>query len=150
MTIEAKKEKVLAELATIGSTEKRYEYLIQKGRELPPLADERKQDKYLVKGCISRAWLVPSLEEGRIHFAADSEAAIVKGILAVLLEVYNENPPGEVLELSPEFLKAGGITDHLSLNRRNGLAHFCKQIQLYATAYKTLVAQGISSQPPPA
>jgi cysteine desulfuration protein SufE len=81
---------------------------------------------------------VPEFSEGRIRFYADSDAAIVKGIMAILIAVYSDNTPEENLSLSPEFLREGGVTEHLSMNRRNGLSNVVKQIMLYSTALKAM------------
>lgn len=142
MTIQDKKQSILNELGLISSADERYRLIIQKGRALAPLTDEQRQEKFLIEGCISRAWLIPELRGGKVFFTADSEAAIVKGIMAILLEVYSGNAPSENLGLSPDFLKEGGITEHLSMNRRNGLSSVVKQIMLYSAAYKALAAQG--------
>jgi cysteine desulfuration protein SufE len=133
-----KKDQLLADLSGIKDSESKYKFIIDKGRSLPPLADDQKQDKYLIEGCISRAWLVPELRGGKIYFYSDSEAAIVKGIMAIILEVYSGNTPADVLDFPPDFLREGGITEHLSMNRRNGLSGVLKQIKLYAAAYKAL------------
>ena len=84
---------------------------------------------------------MPELRDGRIYFQGHSEAAIVKGIVAILIEGYSGNTPQENLTLSPEFLREGGITEHLSMNRRNGLSSVVKQIMLYSAAYKALTAK---------
>ena len=139
MSLIQRKEKILQELSKITVSDDRYKYIIAKGRNLPELTTEQKDDKFLVEGCISRAWLIPRLEGDRVFFSAHSESAIVKGIIAILLEVYNDATPDEILGLSPEFLRAGGIVEHLSMNRRNGLANISRQIQLYAVAYKSLL-----------
>ena len=91
---------------------------------MPNLAEQLRQDRYLIDGCMSRVWLVPTLRDSKVIFEADSDSAIVKGMLAVLLDVSNNNPPNEILGLDPAFLREVGITEHLSGNRRNGLSHF--------------------------
>jgi len=136
--VDEKKQKILSELAVITSADDRYKYIIEMGRKLPSLTDQQRLDKFLVEGCMSRAWLVPEFRDGRIYFFVDSEAAIVKGIMAILVAVYSGNTPDENLKLSPEFLKDGGITEHLSMNRRSGLSSVVKQIMLYSTAFKAL------------
>jgi cysteine desulfuration protein SufE len=136
--INAKKALILEELASITSSDDRYKFIIEKGRELPTLRDEQRLEKFLVQGCMSQAWLVPELKDGRLYFYVDSDAAIVKGIMAILVAVYSGNTPAENLTLSPDFLKDGGITEHLSMNRRNGLSSVVKQIMLYSTAFKAL------------
>jgi cysteine desulfuration protein SufE len=126
----------LSDLKNIKSSESRYEYLIKKGRELP--APPHHDEKFIVKGCVSRAWLIPEYKDGKLYFYADSDAAIVKGILAILLLLYNGQTPRAILAIQPEVLREAGVTEHLSMNRRNGLAHFVKQIQLYAATYAAL------------
>ena len=137
-TIDEKKQSILAQLASIQSTDDRYKFIIEMGRKLPVLADTQRQDKFLIEGCMSRAWLVPEMKDGKLYFYVDSEAAIVKGIMAILVSVYSGNSPGENLSLSAEFLKEGGITEHLSMNRRSGLSSVVKQIMLYSTAFKAI------------
>lgn len=141
LTIEQKKSAVLADLAKFTDAEDRYRHIISKGRLLGNLTEDQKEEKFLIEGCISRAWLVPEFRDGKIYFKADSEAAIVKGIIAILLEVYSGNTPSQNLSLSPDFLKEGGITEHLSMNRRNGLSSVVKQIVLYSTALKALASR---------
>jgi cysteine desulfuration protein SufE len=136
--IHVKKSKILADLGGISSSDDRYRYIIEMGRQLPPLADAQRLEKYLISGCMSQAWLVPEFKDGRVLFYADSDAAIVKGIMAILIAVYGNNTPEEILSLSPDFLREGGITEHLSMNRRNGLSNVVKQIMLYSTAFKAL------------
>lgn len=137
-TILEKKQNILTQLATIESTDDRYKFIIEMGRKLPDLTEVQRQEKFLIEGCMSRAWLVPELRDGKLYFHVDSEAAIVKGIMAVLVAVYSGNSPEENLSLSAEFLKEGGITEHLSMNRRSGLSSVVKQIMLYSTAFKAL------------
>jgi cysteine desulfuration protein SufE len=138
MSITDKKDRILKVLSEIQDTDSRYRFIIAKGKALPELTEAQKLDKFLITGCLSKAWLVPELLDGKVLFRADSEAAIVKGIMAILVEVYSGNSPKEILSLSPEFLKEGGISEHLSLNRRNGLSSFVKQIMLYASVYLRL------------
>lgn len=139
--IQAKKNAILNQLGAISATEDRYKFIIEQGRALPSLREDQRLDKYLVQGCMSQAWLVPEFRDGRLYFYVDSDAAIVKGIMAVLISVYSGNTPAENLALPPDFLKEGGITEHLSMNRRNGLSSVVKQIMLYSTAFKALSAK---------
>jgi cysteine desulfuration protein SufE len=136
--IQGKKEKILRDLAGINSSDERYKFIIDMGRKLPNLTDVQREDKYLIEGCMSRAWLVPEFKDGRLHFYVDSEAAIVKGIMAILVAVYSGNKPAENLTLSADFLKEGGITEHLSMNRRNGLSSVVRQMLLYSITFKAL------------
>lgn len=136
--IHFKKDKIIAELSSLATPEDRYKFIIDLGRKQPPLKPEMRQDKFLIQGCMSQAWLFPEFKDGRLDFYIDSDAAIVKGIMALLVSVYGGNAPAENLSLSPEFLKEGGITEHLSMNRRSGLSSVVKQIMLYSTAFKAL------------
>jgi len=126
------------ELSKCETPESRYKLLIKKGRDLPVLNPDQRDDKFLVEGCLSKAWLVPSFNDGIVKFYADSEAAIVKGIMAVLLDVYSGLSPQEIVDQDAKFLSDVGIVDHLSMNRRNGLSNFLKQIKLYATVFNSM------------
>ena len=138
MMIQDRKDKLLQELKAQPSPDDRFRYLIKKAGELEILTEAEKNDKFLVKGCISRAWLIPRFDGERVYFKADSEASIVKGVIAAIVQVYSGGTPEEILALSPEFLAEGGVSDALSMNRRNGLANMLKQVRLYAFAYQSL------------
>ncbi len=122
------------------SWEDRYRELIKLGKSLPGLDEQEKQEKFRIKGCQSQVWLVPEFSEGKVYFKADSDAMLVKGIVGLLIKVYNGVVPKTILQNPPHFLKEVGITEHLSMNRTNGLAEMVKQIQLYATAFNALGA----------
>jgi cysteine desulfuration protein SufE len=119
--------------------EDRYRQIIKLGKDLAKLDEEFKTDKYRVKGCQSQVWLYPQLDGNKVIFQADSDALLVKGIVAILTKVYSGETPQSILDNKPEFLSEVGITDHLSMNRSNGLASMIKQIQLYALAYSAVV-----------
>jgi cysteine desulfuration protein SufE len=118
--------------------EDRYRELIQLGRDLPAYPEERREDKFKVKGCQSQVWLYPEFKDGKVYFLADSDAVLVKGIVGLLTSVYSDATPEEILTTAPEFLKEVGIQEHLSMNRSNGLAAMMKQIQMYALVYKSM------------
>lgn len=134
--IEAKRTRTMDRLRAIHDKDERLRYIIAAGKELPAIPDALRHDSFLVKGCISRAWLVPQKRDDRLHFMADSEAAIVKGIIAILLSVYNDATPAEILATDAGFLSEVGVTEHLSMNRRNGLSNMIKLIQHYATVFQ--------------
>ena len=119
--------------------EERYKELILLGKRLPTLSDDYKVDKYLVKGCQSQVWLYPEIKDGIVHFQADSDALIVKGIVGLLVKIYSEETPQTILETGADFLKETGIIDHLSMNRTNGLASIVKNMKLYAAAYQAML-----------
>ncbi len=118
--------------------EDRYKELIHLGRGLAPYPEDKREEKYKVKGCQSQVWLYPEFKEGRVYFHADSDAVLVKGIVALLTSVYSGATPDEILSTKPDFLKEVGITEHLSMNRSNGLATMMKQIQMYALVFKSM------------
>lgn len=118
--------------------EDRYKELIQLGKELAPYPEDKRDEKYKVKGCQSQVWLYPEFKAGRVYFYADSDALLVRGIVAILVNVYTDSTPDEILSTKPDFLKEVGITEHLSMNRSNGLAAMAKQIQMYAVVFKAM------------
>lgn len=118
--------------------EDRYKEIINLGRSLPAYPEDKRDDKYKVKGCQSQVWLYPEFKDGRVYFYGDSDAILVKGIVGLLVSVYNDATPDEILATSPDFLKEVGITEHLSMNRSNGLASMMKQIQMYAVVFKSM------------
>jgi cysteine desulfuration protein SufE len=127
---------VVARFHAHADWEDRYKELIQVGKEMPAYPEEFREEKFKVRGCQSQVWLHPTLQEGRVHFAADSDALLVKGIVGLLVHVYSGATPAEILATKGEFLKDIGITEHLSMNRTNGLASMMKQIQMYALVYQ--------------
>ena len=129
---------VRARFEKFSDWEDRYKELIQLGRELSPYPEDKREEKYKVKGCQSQVWLYPEFREGRVYFYGDSDAVLVKGIVALLINVYSNSTPEEVLTTKSDFLKELGITEHLSMNRSNGLASMMKQIQMYALVFKSL------------
>lgn len=133
-----RKDKLLQDLKDQGGVDDRFRFLISRAKQLPEMDTNEKTDAYLIKGCLSRAWLFPKFENGLVYFKADSEAAIVKGIIASIVNVYSGSKPSEILALSPDFLAEGGISEALSMNRRSGLANILKQVRLYALAYQAM------------
>ncbi len=118
--------------------EDRYKELIHLGKNLPAYPEDKRDEKYKVKGCQSQVWLYPEFKDGRVFFHGDSDAVLVKGIVGLLTSVYSDATPDEILSTKPDFLKEVGITEHLSMNRSNGLAAMMKQIQMYAVVFKSL------------
>ncbi|MCM5703444.1 SufE family protein [Larsenimonas salina] len=99
----------------------RYQYLIDMGKALPEFPDALKTSDTRIEGCQSQVWIHEQLEEGRLHFQATSDAAIVSGLIAVLMRIYNDRTPAEIMTTSTEFLQALGLDKHLSPTRSNGL-----------------------------
>ncbi len=121
--------------------EERYHHLIELGKSIPAMPEEFKTDSNKVKGCQSQVWLFAELKDDRVIFYADSDATIVKGIVALLVSVYSESTPDEILSTKPEFLNTIGLREHLSMSRANGLNSMLKQISLYAMAFKVKLQQ---------
>ncbi len=100
----------------------RYQYLIDLGRKLPEFPDEWRCEEYRLHGCQSQVWIHEERhDDGRLHFDAISDSAIVSGLIALLLRVYSDRPPAEILETEPDFVRAIGLDSHLSPTRKNGL-----------------------------
>ncbi len=143
----SKVDEIIKEFEQLGQWEERYRHLIQLGKALPELPEEAKTEANKVKGCQSQVWLVTELEtrngEPVIVYRGDSDAAIVKGIVALLLRVYSGLSPQEVLDLDTAFIDRIGLRQHLSMSRANGLNSMLKQINLYAFAYQQKIKLGL-------
>jgi len=129
-------EEIISELeegfALFDDWEDRYRYLMELGRELPTLTAEEMVEANRVSGCQSRVWLTTALRDGRLQLRAGSDAAFVQGILALLLRVFNDRTPGEILATGPDFLARLGLDEALSMSRRNGAAAVVGRIQAAA------------------
>ena len=111
------------------------------GKNLPPYPEQFREEKFKVKGCQSQVWLhAESKTNGEIHFDADSDALLVKGLIALLLTVFNDKKPKEILETSVDFIKEIGLEQNLTPSRANGLFAMLKQIKIYAQAFELLKA----------
>lgn len=125
-------------LKSLTSKQEKYHYIFQLGKDFPGLGQEARDNRFLVKGCISQAWLIPHHAEGRLFFDMDSEALIVKGIMALIHGVYQHRTPDEILSVDLSYWLHLDLTSLLSMNRRNGALGIIKQILLYAATYKAL------------
>lgn len=110
----------------------RYEYIIDLGRKLPAFPDECKTDTYRLHGCQSQVWLTAEEADGRLHFQAVSDSAIVSGLIAILLRVYSDRSPLEIIATQPDFIAAIGLNAHLSPTRSNGLQAMIDSIRGHA------------------
>ena len=119
----------------------RYEYIIELGKSLPLIDDSYKLDENLIKGCQSKVWLYSELSDDKVQFSADSDAILTKGIVALLLRVFSEQSPKDILEADTEFINEIGLKEHLSPTRANGLVSMVKQIKLYALAQQAKLAK---------
>ena len=136
-TINEKQDEIIDEFSGFDDWLDRYQLLIDLGSEQPPLEEEYKTDNNLIEGCQSRVWLQADLVDGKVVFRAESDALIVKGIVALLIKVYSGHTPDEILSSEPYFVEAIGLKEHLSPTRSNGLLSMLKQMRLYALAFKT-------------
>jgi cysteine desulfuration protein SufE len=123
------------QLEAFPDWEDRYGHIIAMGKKLVAYPEEQRNETFLVKGCQSRVWLYPTFDNGVVHFEADSDAVIVKGLVALVLSVYNDRMPQEIVASSDDLRTELGLDQHLSQNRSNGLASMVKQLRLYALAY---------------
>lgn len=112
----------------------RYDHIIQMGKDLPLIADEYKQDDYLIRGCQSQVWLYPEVKDGKLYFTADSDAVITKGLVSLMVSVLSGQTPKDVAAADLYFIDEIGLTQHLSPTRANGLLAMVKQMKLYAQA----------------
>jgi cysteine desulfuration protein SufE len=138
MTIEEVQQEIISEFSMFEDWMDKYGYLIELGNELGELDQKDKNDQNLIKGCQSRVWLVAEMDEGKIYFRGESDAVIVKGLVALLLRVVSGRTPKELLENELHFIDDIGLKQHLSPTRSNGLLAMVKQIRLYAVAYSRI------------
>jgi len=127
-TIETVQQEIISEFEIFDDWMGRYEYLIDLGKQLPEFPEQWKSEENKIHGCQSQVWFHSEMKDGRVHFDGTSDAAIVSGLIAVLLRVYSDRRPEEILAAKPEFIKAIGFQDHLSPTRSNGLAAMLEAI----------------------
>lgn len=135
-TINELQDEVIEEFSEFDDWMDKYQLLIDLGNEQPPLNPIYKTDKNLIDGCQSRVWLQADLENGKVTFRAESDALIVKGIIALLIRVISEHTPDEILNADLYFIEKIGLKEHLSPTRSNGLLAMVKQMRMYALAFK--------------
>ena len=135
MTIENIQENLIEDFSFFEDWTQKYEYMIKLSKSLDKMDDSLKNDTNLIKGCQSKVWLNAELKNGKINFQADSEAIITNGIIAILLMVFNNKKPDQIIKSDVSFIEKIGLKEHLSPNRANGLYSMIKQIKYYAIAY---------------
>lgn len=136
MKIKEIQEEIVAEFNDLDDWMDRYQLLIDMGNELAPLDDKYKVEQNLIDGCQSRVWIVCEENNGRLFFQADSDALIVKGIIALIIRVFNNQTADDILNAELDFIDDIGLKEHLSPTRSNGLLAMIKQIRIYALAFK--------------
>lgn len=135
MTINEIQDEIIEEFSDFDDWMDRYQLLIDMGGEQEPLPAKYKTEQNLIDGCQSRVWLQADLVDGRIQFRAESDALIVKGIVALLVRVFNNQTPQDILDADLYFIKEIGLTEHLSPTRSNGLLAMLKQMKVYALVF---------------
>ena len=135
MTINERQDEIIEEFQDFDDWMDKYQLLIDLGNEQEPLDEKYKTESNLIDGCQSRVWLQADYEDGKIRFTAESDALIVKGIVALLIRVLSDSTPQEILDADLYFIEQIGLREHLSPTRSNGLLAMVKQIKAYALAY---------------
>ncbi|HNX56348.1 MAG TPA: SufE family protein [Prolixibacteraceae bacterium] len=142
MTINEIQQEIIDEFSVYEDWMDKYSYLIELGNDLKDLDPKEKTDQYLIKGCQSRVWLIPAFVDGKIVFRGESDAVIVKGMVALLLRVVSNQTPKDIMGTDLHFVDVIGLKQHLSPTRSNGLLAMIKQIKLYAVAYNRISEKG--------
>ena len=137
MTIKDIQNDIIDEFSMFDNWEERYQYMIDLGKSLPLIDDHYKTEDYIIKGCQSRVWVHADMKNDKVVFTADSDAIITKGIIAILLRVFSNQSPKDIIEADTNFIDEIGLKEHLSPTRANGLVSMIKQLKMYAIAYQT-------------
>ena len=135
MNIAAIQSEIIDEFAMFDDWEERYQHMIDLGKSLPLIADAHKTEANIIKGCQSKVWLQGEKQQDKIVFTADSDAILTKGIIAILIRVFSNQTPSEILSANTDFIDKIGLKEHLSATRANGLVSMIKNIKMYALAY---------------
>lgn len=136
MTIEGIQKEIIEEFALFDDWTDKYEYIIDIGKKLPPLAPEYKTEENKIKGCQSQVWLHTEMKDGKLQFEGDSDAVIVKGLIGLLIRVLSNQKPEDIAKANLYFIDNIGMSSHLAQTRSNGLASMVKQMKLYGIAYQ--------------
>jgi cysteine desulfuration protein SufE len=131
-TIEQKQQDIIEEFAIFDDWMEKYEYIIELGKDLPLISEDKKTTDRLIEGCQSRVWLDATVLDNKMQLSADSDAIITKGIIGLLVRVYNNETPKDVATSEPYFINEIGLAEHLSQTRANGLLSMVKKIKLLA------------------
>ena len=137
MTINEIQDEIMEEFSGFDDWMDKYQLLIDLGNEQAPLDEKYKTESNLIDGCQSRVWLQCDYTDGMLHFTAESDALIVKGIIALLIRVLTDHTPQEIIDADLYFIDRIGLKEHLSPTRSNGLLAMMKQMKMYALAFKT-------------
>ncbi|MFL9829975.1 SufE family protein [Flavobacterium sp. ARAG 55.4] len=135
MKIKDIQEEIVDEFSMFDDWMQRYEYIIELGKNLPLIKEESKIDENLIKGCQSKVWLQGEKKDDKIVFTADSDAILTKGIIAILIRVFSNQTPKDIIDAEMDFIDEIGLKEHLSPTRANGLVSMIKNIKMYALAF---------------
>jgi cysteine desulfuration protein SufE len=141
MTINEKQDQIIEDFDLFEDWMDKYEFIIQLGKDLPAMDEQHKKEDNLIKGCQSRVWLHPDYTDGKLCFAADSDALITKGLVSMVVQVLSCHTPKEIADAEIYFVDKIGLTSHLSPTRSNGLLSMLKQMKMYAIAYQSKALQ---------
>lgn len=138
MTIDQIQDEIISEFSLLdGDMEMTVFYIMELGQKLPVINESDKTDDNMVKGCQSKVWLTADMENDTIHFSADSNTAITKGLVSLLIRIFNHQRPENILKADLFFMNKIGMERFIGTQRSNGFASMIKQIKLYALAYQT-------------
>jgi cysteine desulfuration protein SufE len=137
MTINEIQDELIDEFSLFGDWMEKYEYIIQLGKELALIKDEYTKDENLIRGCQAKVWLHADFQDGRVHFTADSDAIITKGLVSMVVRVLSGHTPEEIIKAELYFVDKVGLREHLSVTRSNGLLSMIKQMKVYALALQS-------------
>ena len=135
MTIQEIQAEIIDEFSMFDDWMQRYEFIIDLGKSLPLIEEQYKTEDNIIQGCQSKVWVHGELADDNIVFTADSDAILTKGIIAILIRVFSNQKPADILEANTDFIDDIGLKEHLSPTRANGLVSMIKQIKMYALAY---------------
>jgi cysteine desulfuration protein SufE len=135
MTIQEIQDTIVDEFSMFDDWMQRYEYIIDLGKALPLIDEQYKTEDNIIKGCQSKVWVHAEQNEDKIVFTADSDAILIKGIIAILIRAFSNQKAADILEANTDFIDEIGLKEHLSPTRANGLVSMIKQIKMYALAY---------------
>ena len=136
MKIKEIQDQIVEEFDIFDSWMDKYEYLIELGKSVPVIDDINKTDDNIIKGCQSKVWLHAESKDGYVHYFADSDAIMTKGIISLLIRVLSNQPANEIIDAKLDFIDKIGLKEQLSATRANGLLSMVKQMKIYALAYK--------------
>lgn len=138
MKIQEIQNEIVEEFSLFEDWMQKYEYIIELGKSIQPIDNKNKVDSNLIKGCQSKLWLHAELKKGKVIYTADSEAIITKGVAAVLLRVFSNQTPVDIIDSNINYIDEIGLKEHLSPTRANGLMSMVNQLKYYALAFSKL------------